>query len=79
MGKPVAELRKAFNEQGALAVSTMEELLKEAGIPYVYPAPTPSGRIELYSLFFAGFTKDHGTSPTGIPSSPIWTPSGSPE
>ncbi len=78
MGKPVEELQKAFNEQGAVLESTMEEQLKEAGIPYVYPAPTPSGRIELYSLFFAGFTKDHGYKPNWDPivayMEPEWKP-----
>ena len=78
MGKPVGELQKAFNEQGAVLESTMEEQLKEAGIPYVYPAPTPSGRVELYSLFFAGFTKDHGYKPNWDPivayMDPQWKP-----
>lgn len=78
MGKPVEVLQKALTEQGVLPVMKMEEQIKEAGIPYVYPAPTPSGRIELYSLFFAGFTKEHGYKPNWDPMvaymDPEWKP-----
>jgi len=78
MGKPVEALQKDFNEQGTVRVSTLEEQLKEAGIPYMFPAPTPSGRVELYSLFFAGFTKEHGYKPNWDPivayMDPEWRP-----
>jgi len=37
-----------------------EDMMAEAGIPYKYPAPTPSGRIEIYSLLFADFQRRSG-------------------
>jgi len=67
MDKPVEQLQNALNEHGVLPVMKMEQQLEEAGIPYVFPAPTPSGRIEVYSLFFAGFTKQHGYKPNWDP------------
>jgi anaerobic selenocysteine-containing dehydrogenase len=47
-------------KKGAITVRTREELVAEGGVPYVYPAPTPSGRIELYSLFFASLIDGAG-------------------
>jgi anaerobic selenocysteine-containing dehydrogenase len=83
MGKPVEQLQKALTEQGVLPVMKMDEQIKEAGIPYVYPAPTPSGRIELYSIFFAGFTKQYGYKPNWDPlvayMTPDWKPGMKPE
>jgi anaerobic selenocysteine-containing dehydrogenase len=83
MGKPVEQLQKALTEQGVLPVMTMDEQIKEAGIPYVYPAPTPSGRIEVYSIFFAGFTKQYGYKPNWDPlvayMTPDWKPGMKPE
>jgi anaerobic selenocysteine-containing dehydrogenase len=83
MNKPVEQLQKALTEQGVLPVMKMEDQIKEAGIPYVYPAPTPSGRIELYSIFFAGFTKQYGYKPNWDPllayMTPDWKPNLKPE
>ena len=47
-------------KNGAITIKTREELVAEGGVPYVYPAPTPSGRIEIYSLFFASLTDAAG-------------------
>jgi anaerobic selenocysteine-containing dehydrogenase len=47
-------------KKGAVTPLSREELVAEAGVPRVYPAPTPSGRIELYSLFFAALTERSG-------------------
>jgi len=49
-----------FNTKGVLTFKTGKENLEEARIPEKYPAPTPSGRLEIYSLLFAGFVKEHG-------------------
>ncbi len=56
-----AEEMQAALMTGAVPVKSGEELMEEAGIPYRYPAPTPSGRIELYSLLFADFIRRSGT------------------
>ena len=83
MGKPVEMMQKALTEQGVLPVMSLEDQLKESGIPYVFPAPTPSGRIEVYSLFFAGFTKQHGYKPNWDPivayMTPDWKPGMQPQ
>jgi len=83
MNKPVEQLQKALTEQGVLPVMKLEEQIKEAGIPYVFPAPTPSGRIEIYSIFFAGFTKKYGYKPNWDPlvayMTPDWKPGLKPE
>lgn len=75
-GKPLEQVRKSLTEQGVLPVLKVEEQIHEAGIPYVYPAPTPSGRIELYSMLFASFAKQHGYKPNWDPivayMSPQW-------
>ena len=83
MGKPVEPVQKALTEQGVLPVMDVHEQIKEAGIPYVYPAPTPSGRIEIYSLFFAGLVKQYGYRPNWDPllayMNPEWKPGMKPE
>jgi anaerobic selenocysteine-containing dehydrogenase len=47
-------------KKGAITPQTREELVAEMGVPRVVPAPTPSGRIELYSLLFASLTEGAG-------------------
>jgi len=59
MGISPEEMKRSLSE-GALPVQTREKLIEEAGIPYKYPAPTPSGRVELYSLLFADFIQRSG-------------------
>ena len=66
-GVPVEKLQKIFAEQGVLPVASLEELLEEAGIPYKYPAPTLTGRIEIYSVLFASYTKQYGYKPNWDP------------
>ncbi len=43
-------------EKGAITLKTKDEIVAESGVPRKYPAPTPSGRIELYSMLFADLT-----------------------
>ncbi|RMF04169.1 MAG: polysulfide reductase, partial [Chloroflexi bacterium] len=82
-GVPVEKLQQIFTEQGVLPTASLDELLEEAGIPYKYPAPTLSGRIELYSIFFAGYTKKYGYKPNWDPlvayMDPGWRPELSPK
>jgi len=67
LGRPREEVEQTLAEQGVLLLHTQDEMVEEAGIPYKYPAPTPSGRLELYSLFFAGFAKQYGYMPNWDP------------
>ena len=82
-GVPVEKLQKAFATEGVVHVASREELIKEAGIPYVYPAPTISGRIEIYSIFFAKYTKQYGYKPHWDPivayMNPEWKPGMKPQ
>ncbi|HHJ06443.1 MAG TPA: hypothetical protein ENK24_02975, partial [Anaerolineae bacterium] len=64
---PVEKLQKIFAEQGVLPVASLDEQLEEAAIPYKYPAPTLTGRIEIYSILFAGYTKKYGYKPNWDP------------
>jgi len=59
-GKSEEEIIDVLNTKGVLTLGKGEELLKEARIPEKYPAPTPSGRFEIYSLLFADFVQKYG-------------------
>ena len=64
---PEEKIRKELMTKGVLTFRSGEENLKEARIPEKYPAPTPSGRLEIYSLLFADFVKKYGPNP-------LWNP-----
>ncbi len=59
-GRSTDEIAAALGE-GAVQVKGRTDLMEGAGIPYVYPAPTDSGRIELHSALYAGLMKKAGT------------------
>ncbi len=65
LGMSAEDMSRSLSE-GALLAHSREELLEEAGIPFKYPAPTPSGRIELYSLLFADFQQRSGVYQPGL-------------
>ena len=66
-GKSVEEVKKALEEKGVFVMLPGRKGLEEARIPEKYPVFTPSGRLEVYSLVFAGYTKDYGPNP-------LWDP-----
>jgi len=59
LGMSPEEMASALAE-GTVLARDREDMMAEAGIPYKYPAPTPSGRIEIYSLLFADFQRRSG-------------------
>lgn len=65
LGMSAEEMSQSLSK-GALLAHSREELMEEAGIPFKYPAPTPSGRIELYSLLFADFQLRSGQYQPGL-------------
>lgn len=60
LGRGKEELARELKERGIIHLKGGEEYRREAGIPFKYPAPTPSGRLELYSLIMAEFNEQHG-------------------
>ena len=67
IGRPAAEIANTLKEKGVYAVQDAEMMLKEAGIPFQYPAPTQSGRLELFSSQLAAFAREHGYKPNWDP------------
>jgi anaerobic selenocysteine-containing dehydrogenase len=61
------KVREELMTKGVLTFKTAKENLEEARIPEKYPAPTPSGRLEIYSLLFADFVQKYGPNP-------LWNP-----
>jgi len=57
------ELEKQLREKGVLVLERYEEMLEHAGMPWHIPVPTPSGRLELYSLVFLNFVNTYGYQP----------------
>ncbi len=67
LGRSPSSLKKEFREKGVVSLKSQDELIKECGLPYKYPLPTPSGRLEVYSLLFAHFIKFFGYMPNWDP------------
>jgi len=66
-GLSVAELEHHLKEHGLWLEEKAEELLAKYGIPHRIPAPTPTGRLEFYSLLLADFTRRYGYRPNWDP------------
>lgn len=81
--KSPTEIARELQEKGVYHVMDAEHLLEEAGIPFNYPAPTPSGRIELYSSILASFVRERGYKPNYDPivtfMPPLWKDGMKPE
>lgn len=60
LGTTIEKLEQDLREKGVLVIEPAEKLLEQASIPRQLPVPTPSGRIEIYSLMYAGFVKSQG-------------------
>ncbi len=54
------QLEKKLEQEGTLILKRKEKLMEESGIPYKLPAPTFSGRIEIYSTLFSHFNYEYG-------------------
>ena len=61
------ELESELREKGVLVLETVDHLLEHASLPYDLPVPTASGRLEFYSLYFAGFMQQAGYMPNWDP------------
>ncbi|KLU58964.1 polysulfide reductase chain A precursor [Peptococcaceae bacterium CEB3] len=60
LGLTPDQLEKTLREKGVLVVEAKEKLMEHAAICRQLPVPTPSGRIEIYSLLLAGFVRQEG-------------------
>lgn len=60
LGTTSEMLEKDLREKGVLIIEPAAKLLEHASIPRQLPVPTPSGRMEIYSLLYAGFVKSRG-------------------
>jgi len=60
LGKSPEQLENELREKGVLVLESVDHLLGHANIPRQLPVPTPSGRIEFYSLYLAGFVQQAG-------------------
>ncbi len=67
LGRSPSSLKKEFREKGVVSLKSQDELIEECGLPYKYPLPTPSGRLEVYSMLFAHFIKFFGYMPNWDP------------
>lgn len=63
----VETIEKNFAENGLFILEKREKVLEEMAMPQKLPLPTPSGRLEVYSLITAGFIQQYGYKP-------IWDP-----
>ncbi len=57
------DIEKELKEKGVLVLKSQHEMLTEAAIPEKIPAPTASGRLELYSSFLAQFAESFPYQP----------------
>ncbi|MHB1652011.1 MAG: molybdopterin-dependent oxidoreductase [Desulfitobacteriaceae bacterium] len=60
LGMTTDKLEQTLREKGVLVVESKEKLMEHASICRHLPVPTPSGRIEIYSLLLAGFVQQQG-------------------
>lgn len=60
LGKTPEKLEIELLEKGVLVLETADHLMAHANIPRQLPVPTPSGRLEFYSLYLAGFVQQAG-------------------
>ncbi len=60
LGMTPEQLEKTLREKGVLVLEPVEKLLEHAAIARHLPVPTPSGRIEIYSLMLASFVMQQG-------------------
>lgn len=60
LGMSVDKLENTLREKGVLVIEPAAKLLEHASILRHLPVPTPSGRVEIYSLMLAGFTMQQG-------------------
>ncbi len=60
LGKTPAKLEIELYEKGVLILEDVDHLIEHANIPRQLPVPTPSGRLEFYSLYLAGFVQQEG-------------------
>ncbi|GAB6174707.1 molybdopterin-dependent oxidoreductase [Paradesulfitobacterium aromaticivorans] len=60
VGMTPEKLEQTLREQGVLVIEKAEKLLEHAAIARHLPVPTPSGRIEIYSLMLANFVMQQG-------------------
>ncbi len=67
LGVSPAEIAKALQNRGVYPVADAEAMIEEAGIPFKYPAPTQSGRMELYSSLLARISRTRGYKPNWDP------------
>jgi len=67
LGVSPEEVERELKEKGQITIKECHKFIKEAPIPWKYPAPTPSGRIEIYSLLFYNFIKKYGYKPNWDP------------
>lgn len=67
LGTTPEKLEKTLREKGVLVIETGEKLREHASVARQLPVPTPSGRIEIYSLMYAGFVMQQGYQPNWDP------------
>jgi anaerobic selenocysteine-containing dehydrogenase len=60
LGVDPSDISDNLLEDGIYHLLDAEEMLHEAGIPFKYPAPTQSGRMELFSSQLADFVQQRG-------------------
>ncbi len=66
-GVSVAQLKRRLRRDGLVVFDQAEPLLARWAMPDHLPVPTPSGRLELFSLITAGFIQEHGYRPEWDP------------
>lgn len=62
LGMTAEKLEQTLREKGVLVVETADKMREHATLLKDLPVPTPSGRVEIYSLYLAGFTMQQGPS-----------------
>lgn len=67
LGMTPEKLEQTLREKGVLVVESADKLREHATIAKHLPVPTPSGRIEIYSLMLAGFVMQQGYQPNWDP------------
>lgn len=67
LGKEPNQLEQELRQEGVITLEKVDHLLEHASLPYNLPVPTPTGRLEFYSLYFAGFTQMAGYMPNWDP------------
>jgi len=67
LGMTADKLEQTLREKGVLVIESASKMREHATIAKDLPVPTPSGRIEIYSLMLAGFTMQQGYHPNWDP------------